>query len=88
MSIRISEFIPVNRMQQFHDILKACGGRYCHDPIRMFGGFSVAYSYDDVNAANEHTLRWARITTDVREVRKDQWWRKRFRRLRLLFLCR
>ena len=88
MSVKISESVPRQKMDQFHGILKACGGRYLHNPIEIGDVFCVSYEYEDVRNSNEHGKRWRRATEDVREVRKDQWWRKLARRFRLGFILK
>ncbi len=88
MSVTISEFIPRRKMCQFHAIIKACGGRYSGNPFEMGDSVSVRYVYDSVEGLKKHDECWRRVTQDVIEVRKDQWWRKRLRRLGLGFLCR
>jgi len=80
MSVKVSESVPRGKMEQFHEILKACGGRYLANPFVVGESVVVHYEYERVEACNEHGSRWRRITEDVREVRRDQWWRKLVRR--------
>lgn len=86
MSTKIhNEPIPLHKLTDFHAILKACGGRYLSNPVEspdQWGHYRVSYEYEDAQACNEHQRRWRRVTKDVREVRKDQWWRIASRRLR------
>jgi len=70
--------IPKNRMRQFHEILCATGGRYTSNPRDCGDVFRCDYVPGDHLA---QTLAWRLITEDVREVRKDQWWRRMLRRV-------
>lgn len=73
--------IPVRKMLQFHEILCACGGRYLGTPrdcVKHEGCYRADYSYDPTTGFD---ARWRRCVEDVREVRKDQWWRKLLRRV-------
>ena len=89
MSIRITNSpIPDGRLTLFDQILKDCGGRYLSNPIDapdQWGRYRVIYEYDNSTKANEHARRWNQLTTDVREMRTDQWWRKLIRRIKLAF---
>lgn len=90
MSIKSYNFpVPLRKLTDFHEILKACGGRYLSNPVEspdQRGYYRVDFEYDSVEARNEHECRWLRVTAEVREVRKDQWWRKAARRMRLGFI--
>jgi hypothetical protein len=92
MSTRVhNEPIPFGKLMDFDEILKACGGRYLSNPVvspDQYGHYRVSYEYDDADAHNEHQRRWRQVTQDMREVRKDQWWRKAMRRLKLGWICR
>ncbi len=73
--------IPAGKLQQFDEILKACGGRYLANPREapdQWGKWRVSYEYDDIEAANEHERRWRRATTDIKETRRLPWWKKLF----------
>lgn len=70
--------IPKNRMRQFHEILCATGGRYTSNPRDCGDVMRVDYAPGDYRAQNE---AWRQVTTDVKEVRKDQWWRRMLRRM-------
>lgn len=70
--------IPKNRMRQFHQILCATGGRYTSNPRDCGDVMRCDYEPGDHLA---QALAWRRITEDVREVRKDQWWRRVLRRM-------
>ena len=69
---------PKNRMRQFHEILCATGGRYTSNPRDCGDVMRVDYAPGDYKAQSE---AWRRITSDVKEVRKDQWWRRVLRRM-------
>lgn len=72
--------IPKNKMKIFHEILCSTGGRYTSNPRDCGDVFRVDYSPGDYKA---HCEAWLRVTTQVKEVRKDQWFRRVLRRLRL-----
>lgn len=77
--MRISnEPVPKNRMRQFHEILCATGGRYTSNPRDCGDVIRVDYEPGDRLA---QVAAWNRCTQDVREVRKNQWWRRALRRL-------
>ena len=73
--------IPANKLGQFHEVLCACGGRYRGNPrdcTKHEGVYRVDYSYDPTTGFD---ARLRRCIEDVREVRRDQWWRRLLRRL-------
>ena len=79
--------IPAHKLGQFHEVLCACGGRYRGNPrdcTKQEGVYRVDYSYDPTTGFDE---RWRRCIEDVREVRKDQWWRRMLRRLANNAVC-
>ena len=65
--------IPKNRLQQFDEILKATGGRYVDNPRDCGDVYRVDYDPGDYKKMCE---LWRRATTEVVEVRRDQWWRR------------
>jgi len=70
--------VPAERIRQFHEILCATGGRYLRNPHKVGSVVLCDYAPGDYKAQCE---AWNRITTPIKEVRKDQWWRKLARRL-------
>lgn len=76
----VTEYVPVEKMKQFHDILCATGGRYVRDPLELFGTFEVCYEPGDHAAQRE---AFDRCVTPIKEVRRDQWWRVLLRRVGL-----
>lgn len=75
----IQEYIPVARMGRFHEILLATDGRYLRNPLLI--GETYQVDYEPGNYAEQSVL-WQRYITPIREVRRDQWWRRALRRLR------
>jgi len=67
--------IPAAKLKQFNEILHATGGTHVHTPTRDRDGkyVTVSIRYGDYTEMNR---RWALVTEDVKEVRKDQWWRR------------
>lgn len=72
-----NEPISKSRMRQFHEILCATGGRYTSNPRDCGNVMRVDYTPGDYKAQSE---AWRQITSDVKEIRKDQWWRRVLRR--------
>lgn len=81
MTITATEYIPAEKFAQFHEILVATGGRYLRKPFPLWSHVEVHYEFGDYVA---HQQAWMRCTTQIREVRRDQWWRKIMRRCGLL----
>lgn len=73
----ITEFIPVSKFSKFHEILCSTGGRYLRNPELVGIYYYVQYEPGDYKA---HRDAWARCVTQIREVRKNQWWRVLLRR--------
>jgi hypothetical protein len=75
-----NEPIPDGKLGQFDEILKACGGRYLSNPVETppsrWGRWRVSYEYNDIEAANEHSRRWQRVTTDIKESIRLSWWKR------------
>lgn len=87
-AIRVSrEPIPATKLLAFHEILKACGGRYLSNPVESpdeHGHWRVDYAYDSGEAYAEHSRRWERVRGEaVREARANQPWRIFIRRVTL-----
>ena len=78
----VSDRIPVEKMQRFHEILISTGGRYVRSPTKVGGIYLVDYAPGDYA---EQSLLWTRYVTPIREKRRDQRWRQVLRRLHLPF---
>lgn len=83
--MKVAGYVPQEKMGQFHAILCATGGRYLRNPLLLYGGVEVHYEPGDYVAQLE---AWTRCVTPIREVRRDQWWRRMLRRCGLWFLAR
>lgn len=70
--------IPINRIRQFTEILGATGGRYMRNPILSGEVYRVEYVPGDYSLQNK---RWNRVNSEIKEIRKDQLWRRVLRRL-------
>jgi hypothetical protein len=71
--------ISKNKLHQFDEILKSCGGRYISNPTKspdQWGYWRVSYEYDDIKASNEHNRRWRQATEDFTEKMKLSWWKR------------
>jgi hypothetical protein len=75
--MQVTENIPAEKLEQFHEILVATGGRYLRNPFPLWSVVQVHYEPGDYAAQRE---AWARCVTPIREARRDQWWRKTLRR--------
>lgn len=73
-----NEAIPKHKMRQFHEILCSTGGRYTSNPRDYGDVVRVDYTPGDYKAQRD---AWCRVITDVKEVRKDQLWRRLLRRI-------
>lgn len=83
MSIRVTETIPSHQMEKFHEILCATGGRYLNNP-QKFGNKSFIVTYESGDYNLQHKM-WFNYTTDIKEIKKDQIWRKLLRRIIFVF---
>ena len=77
MTITVTEYIPADKMMQFHEILCSTGGRYIRNPLVLWDRVEVQYEPGDYKA---HIEAWSTCVTPIREVRRDQWWRVILRR--------
>jgi len=65
-------------MSQFVEILGVTGGRFLSEPYKCGDVFRCSFEPGDYTRQCE---LWDRVTTDIKEVRKDQWYRKLLRRV-------
>jgi len=74
--------IPVERIHQFIEILNATGGRFTSNPMfcKREGVYRCDYTPGDYEAMCK---AWRMVTEDIKEIRKDQWYRIAWRRVRL-----
>lgn len=72
--------IPADKMRRFHEILVSTGGRYLCKPLRIGDSYIVDYTPGDYE---EHSCLWQSYITPIKEVRRDQWWRRILRRVRI-----
>lgn len=70
--------IPFKKLKQFHTVLCNAGGFYLANPTYLKDTVLVSYDHGDYEAFFKE---WRVLTEDIREVRKDQWWRKMLRRV-------
>jgi hypothetical protein len=65
MSVKVyNEPIPVSKMFQFNEILKASGGRYLNNPRNRRDYFLVNYEYSPEKGFAQ---RWDKATQDIME---------------------
>lgn len=88
MNIEISEIIPNKKFRQFHEILCNNNGRYIFPPLELWGTWQIRYGFDENKDYNNFNRQYHLVTTPVQEIRKDQKWRKLFRRIKLFFKIR
>lgn len=75
--MRVTRSVPAEKLGQFHEILCATGGRYVRNPFRFGAMVEVCFEPGDYD---EMQRRWDRVTVDVKEIRRDQLWRRVLRR--------
>ena len=76
----VNEMIPAGKMGRFHEILVATGGRYLHNPLLIGQSYMVDYAPGDYV---QQSRLWEQAIKPITEVRRDQWWRKLLRRVRI-----
>lgn len=74
--------IPLSHFQTFHELLCHCGGRYLANPRQVDDHVRVSYTVEDYPGMS---AGWLRVTTVIREVRRNQRWRVILRRLGFSF---
>lgn len=84
MIIRNSQ-IPRDKFQQWHEILCATGGRYISNPRDC--GYVIRVDYIPGDHQSE-VEAFERCRTQIREVRRDQLWRRILRRIRVAIVAR
>lgn len=75
--MQCTEYIPIEKFQQFHRILCETGGRYVRNPLQLFETVEVCYVPGDYEKQAE---AWARCNIQIRELYRNQWWRVLLRR--------
>lgn len=80
MTITVSDYIPKEKFEQFHEILCATGGRYKGNPYDAGSRVYVVYEAGDYVAQCE---AWNRCLQGVNEVQSTQWWKRVVRRVKL-----
>ncbi len=65
------------KMKQFQEIMIASGGRYIIDPFQEGNIWRVEFDPGNYRLFN---ASWESATVDIIEIRKDQLWRRIFRR--------
>lgn len=73
--MKVTEYIPTEKLCQFHEILCTTGGRYLRNPLLLGQRVKVYYEPGDYKAQRE---AWARCVTPICETRRNQWWRVAF----------
>jgi hypothetical protein len=80
----VTDYIKKEKFQQFHEILCVTGGRYLRKPLQLFDTVEVHYEPGDYAA---ECKAWRLCTAQIKEVRKDQVWRKILRKIKLACSC-
>lgn len=80
MPTTVTQYIPLERFAQFHEILCSTGGRYLRNPFELFTTVEVHYAPGDYA---EQCRAWERCLTPIREVRRVPMWRRLLERLNL-----
>jgi len=73
----VTEYIKLNDMPFFVECIGGSGSRFLSNPIKIGNGYHVQYA-----ATEEFFDTYRRISQlRIKEVNKDQWYRKLWRRL-------
>jgi hypothetical protein len=73
-----NEEIPKEKFNDWHLILCQTKGSYIREPIVLNNSVIVCYEPGDYQ---EQVTAWSRINTPIKEIRRDQTWRKFARRI-------
>jgi len=73
----ITEYIPIEKFNQFHEILCNTNGKYLRNPFVLFARVEVCYEPGDYET---QCKAWKRCITPIKEVNKNQLWRIALRR--------
>ena len=66
----VTDRIPAEKFQIFHEILKSTGGYYLSNPLDY--GDYIRVHYEPGTKTSE---AWYQATTSIVETYKNQWWR-------------
>lgn len=80
MTVTVITNIPKEKFFQFARLLSDFNGRFIDNPLELREKVQVHYMIEHHREFDE---AWARCTTPIVEIRKDQWWRKALRRIRI-----
>jgi hypothetical protein len=78
----ITEYIPIERFNTFHEILVKTNGRYLRNPIVLFSSVEVHYEPGDYSSMREALQR---SETNIVEIDKRTFAVRCFRKLKSLF---
>jgi hypothetical protein len=75
--------VDYNKFIQFHDIVKACNGRYIHNPIFVNNMVNVSVEVPDYL---DFMNRWHSVNDGIKEIpQNNKWYVKYWRRFKLFF---
>ena len=80
MSIITTEFIPLNKLQDFIQILGITGGRFLSNPVQYPNKKQVYVHYVHGDYKKFYEL-WNNLNLVIKEVDRNQKWRVLLRRL-------
>lgn len=84
MIIRMS--VPVNKFNQFHKIVCEYNGRYVNYNPSTIGNFVYTnVSFDLMSDYHTFQESWGRYNSTIVETYSTQWWKRWYRRFKLLF---
>lgn len=78
MTVKVTEYVPNEKLKQFTELLSSCGGYFTHNP--RYGKLTTWVSYEVEDYAR-FSKAWRRVNTPIVEKRKDGLWRRIVRRL-------
>lgn len=84
MTIKCRDRIPREKFNTFHAILCSTYGYYLDTPYDTGHFVVVSYGYDDMQGYADHCEAWKRVNTPIREIRRNQMFRRWLRKLGLL----
>lgn len=76
--------IPENKLGQFDQILKSCGGRWIRNPEKcadQYGYWRCSVEFDEIENANTFNKRFERVCRPIEERVKKKSWLNKLRRL-------
>lgn len=83
MTIKLENFkVSRHKLGQFKEVLVATNGIFLANPVFFEDGSAAfSFSFNDIDSYSEFHRRWESLTTEIREKRSDQGWKRALRRI-------